>query len=146
MIEIKEISAPEAYAIRKDVLRENIPLTEKMEGDFDEETLHLGLFENGELGCVATFMPHESFHFKGFQYRLRGMGTHRDHQHKGFGKAVLTSAEAILTKKGVDVLWCNARVIALNFYKKSGWSIVGEEFDVHLVGPHYVMFKKLKDA
>ena len=40
MIQVKEITAPEAYTIRKDVLRDNIPLTEKMDGDFDESTIN----------------------------------------------------------------------------------------------------------
>lgn len=145
MIEIKEITAPEAYEIRKDVLRENIPLTEKMDGDFDASTIHLGAFIENELACVATFMQHDSHHFSGFQYRLRGMGTHRDFQKRGLGKAILAEIMKVLQKKEVDVLWCNARVIALNFYKNCGFSVVGDQFDVHLVGPHYVMFKNVKN-
>jgi len=144
MIEIKNISAPEAYEIRKDILRENIPLTEKMDGDFDEDTIHLGVFINKELGCVATFMQHNSNHFNGSQYRLRGMATHSEHQHKGLGKKILEEAEKILSEKGVGILWCNARVFALKFYKNCGYKTIGEEFDVHLVGPHYVMYKELQ--
>ena len=144
MIEIKKISAPETYEIRKDILRENISLTEKMDGDFDEETIHLGVFINKELGCVASFMQHNSNHFKGSQYRLRGMATHREHQHKGLGKKILDEAERVLLDKGVEVLWCNARVFALNFYKNCDYKVIGKEFDVHLVGPHYVMYKELQ--
>ena len=143
MIRITEIAAPQAYEIRKDVLRDGIPLTEKMDGDFDESTIHLGVFVDGVLTCVATFMQHDSPHFSGFQYRLRGMATHKNYQQQGLGKMILEKAEQLLSQKRVDVLWCNARVIALNFYKKSGYQIIGEEFDVHLIGPHYVMFKKL---
>lgn len=145
MIEIKEITAPEAYEIRKDVLRENIPLTEKMEGDFDDTTIHLGAFVNNELGCVATFMNHSSPYFEGLQYRLRGMGTHRGFQKQGLGKAILSEIVKILKQKGVAVLWCNARVIALKFYENCGFDSIGEEFEVHLVGPHYVMYKMLND-
>ena len=144
MIEIKKISVFETYGIRKDILRENILLTEKMDGDFDKDTIHLGAFINNELGCVATFMQHKSDHFKGSQYRLRGMATDREHQHKGLGKMILEEAERILLDKGVDILWCNARVFALKFYKNCAYKIIGEEFDVHLVGPHYVMYKELQ--
>ncbi len=145
MIRIKEITAPQAYEIRKDILRDGIPLTEKMDGDFDKSTLHLGVFVDDVLACVATFMQHDSFHFSGAQYRLRGMATHRAYQHQGLGKIILEWAEQLLVKKKVDILWCNARVFALDFYKKSGYQIIGEEFDVNLIGPHFVMFKKLKN-
>ena len=146
MITIKEISAPETYTIRKAVLRENIPLTEKMEGDFDSSTIHLGVYVNNELQCVATFMPHESSHFTGKQYRLRGMATSKDAQGLGLGRKVLEAAATKLRTMDIDVLWCNARVVALDFYKKCGYHIIGDEFDVHLVGPHYVMYKMLQDV
>lgn len=145
MIRIDEITAPQAYEIREDVLRDGIPLTEKMDGDFDESTFHLGVSVDGVLACVASFMKHDSPHFSGFQYRLRGMATHKNFQHRGLGKRILAKAEQLLSQKNVDVLWCNARVVALDFYKNNGYQIVGAEFDVHLIGPHYVMFKKLKN-
>jgi predicted GNAT family N-acyltransferase len=144
MIRIKNISAIETYEIRKDVLRENSSLTEKMDGDFDIGTIHLGAFINSELGCVATFMQHQSNYFKGSQYRLRGMATHREQQHQGLGKKMLSEAERILLDQNVNILWCNARVFALEFYKSCGYKVIGEEFEVHLVGPHYVMYKELQ--
>ena len=145
MIHVKEITAPQTYEIRKDVLRDGIPLTEKMDGDFDKSAIHLGVFVDDVLACVATFVQHDSPHFSGFQYRLRGMATHKEYQYKGLGKAVLERAEQLLSQKSVDVLWCNARVFALDFYKKSGYQVIGEEFDVRLIGPHFVMFKKIKN-
>jgi len=145
MIRIEEITAPQAYEIRKDVLRDGIPLTEKMDGDFDESAIHLGVFVVDVLACVVTFVQHDSPHFLGFQYRLRGMATHKEYQQKGLGKAILEKAEQLLSQKNVDVLWCNARVFALEFYKKSGYQIIGDKFDVSLIGPHFVMFKNLKN-
>ena len=144
MIEIKKISASETYEIRKNILRENSSLTEKMDGDFDIYTIHLGVYINGKLGCVATFMQHNSDYFEGSQYRLRGMATQREYQHQGLGKKVLAEAERILLNKGVKILWCNARVFTLKFYKNCGYKTIGEEFEVHLVGPHYVMYKELQ--
>ena len=146
MTDIRKITPQEAYAIRKDVLRENIPLTEKMVGDFDVSTFHLGVFVKNELACVATFMQHSSEHFSGSQYRLRGMATSKKYQGKGLGKEILEKASDLLQEKDVSILWCNARVIAIPFYKKCGFEIIGNEFDVHLVGPHFVMYKTLKDA
>lgn len=144
MIEIREISTQNTYEIRKEVLREDIPLTEKMDGDFDPNTFHLGAFLNDELACVATFMQHNNKHFEGSQYRLRGMATHKNYQHKGLGKEILKEASRMLLNKNVDILWCNARIFALKFYKNCGYKTIGNEFDVNLVGPHFVMYKELK--
>ncbi|MEI6865892.1 GNAT family N-acetyltransferase [Flavicella sp.] len=144
MIEIRKISVCETYEIRKDVLRENIQLTEKMDGDFDKDTIHLGAFINKELGCVASFMQHDSDLFTGSQYRLRGMATHKKHQYKGLGKTILMEAEKFLLTKHVGLLWCNARVFSLKFYEKSGYKRIGKEFDVEFVGLHFVMYKELK--
>lgn len=142
MITVKEISAEKTYPIRKEILRKNIPLTEKNDQDLDETTFHLGVFMDDKLVGVSTFMKDDSSYFSGFQYRLRGMATLEEYQGKGIGKAMLEKSYELLQEKGVDVLWCNARIIALNFYKKLGFEVVGPEFDIHLIGPHYVMFKK----
>ncbi|MFD1316416.1 GNAT family N-acetyltransferase [Namhaeicola litoreus] len=142
-VEIKLIAAPETYALRKQELRKNMTLSEKIPGDFEESTLHLGLYENNKLACIATFMPAENDLFKENQYRLRGMATDEKHQKKGYGKAVLLKAEEILKEKGIDLIWCNARVVALDFYKKLGYEIIGGEFDIPQIGGHYVMFKNI---
>jgi len=140
---IKEISAPQAYEIRKNMLRKNIPLTEKIKGDFDESTIHLGVFTEDVLVSVATFLQNDNESFKGLQYRLAGMATKEGYQKKGYGKKLLVTAENILKDRDVSILWCNARVIALNFYKKLGIITLGEEFELPLIGSHFAMYKEL---
>ena len=144
MIEIRKVSVQETYEIRKGILRENIPLTEKMDGVFDSDTIHLGVFKDKELTCIATFMQHDNDHFKGSQYRLRGMATHKDFQHQGLGKKIIEEAERILLEMDVEVLWCNARVLAVQFYEKCGFKVEGSDFDIRLIGQHFVMYKKLE--
>jgi len=48
----------------------------------------------------------------------------------------------IKEKKG-DLLWCNARLVAIEFYKKVGLKTIGNQFNISDIGPHYVMYKKL---
>ena len=146
MIEIKFISAEETYRIRKKILRKNIPLTEKTEGDFDKNTFHLGAFIDDKLVSVATFMQNDSQYFNGLQYRLRGMATLESFQGKGFGKKLIFKALEVLKERKATILWCNARVVALNFYKKLGFKTIGTEFDIPFIGPHYVMYKNLIDV
>jgi len=146
MIEIKFIFTEETYKIRKEILRRGIPLTEKNDDDFDETTFHLGAFIDGRLVSVATFMQNDHHYFDGFQYRLRGMATLDEYQGKGLGKGLILKAEEVLKEKNVDVLWCNARVVAIDFYKKAGFKIKGSKFDIEFIGDHYEMYKMLKDV
>ena len=44
---------------------------------------------------------------------------------------------------GVDVLWCNARMVAIRFYKSLGFKIIGDIFNIEGIGPHYYMYKEI---
>jgi len=143
MIHIKEILAKETFPIRLEVLRKNIPLPHEFNGDFDEDTIHLGAFKNDKLIAVSSFMKASNPNFEGSQYQLRGMATLTEYQGFGVGKLMLQQAIVILGKKNIAVLWCNARIAALTFYQKQGFKTFGEKFEISYVGEHYVMFKNL---
>ncbi len=143
MIEIKRIKAEETYDIRKEVLRKNIDLPHTFVGDMDKDTFHLGLFIDQKIVGVVSFMKSTNKVIKGEQYQLRGMATLNDFQGKGYGKELTLHGIDILKKKQIDDLWCNARVSALDFYKKMGFQIIGKEFEVPKIGGHFVMFLKL---
>ena len=144
MVEIKKIKADEAFPIRKEVLRKNIPLPYKFEGDLNDATFHLGAFCNNKLIAVSTFMQVENKNFTGKQYQLRGMATLANYQGIGVGKLMMLKAFEILAKLNSDILWCNARIVAVPFYEKLGLIKFGKEFTIDFVGKHFVMYKKLK--
>ena len=144
MIHIKEITAEETFPIRLEVLRKNIPLPHEFNGDFDSETFHLGAFKKEELIAVSSYMKASNKNFEGSQYQLRGMATLTEYQGFGAGKLMLEKAVQILKEKNSNVLWCNARIAAVEFYKKQGFRTIGEKFEILPVGEHYVMFKELK--
>ncbi len=143
MFQVREISASQAYDIRKDVLRRNIALTEKIKGDFDDTTIHLGVFINNVLVSVATFLQNDYELFNGLQYRLAGMATRDDFQKQGLGRQLILKSEKILKDKKATIVWCNARVVALDFYRKLGFVTKGDEFDIPQIGRHYIMYKEL---
>ena len=143
MIEIKRISPQETYPLRREVLRKGTTLSHEMAGDLDADTLHLGLFAEGELVSVASFMQARHQCLQGSQYQLRGMATAPGQQGRGYGRRLVLEAEKRLKQMAVDLLWCNARVVALEFYTKLGYEKMGEQFDVPQIGPHYVMFRRL---
>ncbi len=144
MIEIKKITAEETYPIRLEVLRQNIPLPYEFNGDFDENTFHLGAFKDGKLVAVSSYMKERNANFKGTQYQLRGMATLIEYQGLGLGKLMLQEAFSILKELKTNCLWCNARIKAVNFYEKLGLQTYGEKFEIKYVGDHYVMFKYLE--
>lgn len=141
MIEIKRIKAKETYGIRLNVLRKNIDLPYTFTGDLEKETFHLGLFLDQQLIGVVSFMKSAYKDLTGKQYQLRGMAILPEFQGKGYGKKLILSGIEILKTKGIDIVWCNARVAALNFYQKNGFQTLGKEFDIPKIGGHYVMFK-----
>jgi predicted GNAT family N-acyltransferase len=143
MIEIKKIEASETFAIRLEVLRKNIPLPFEFNGDFDKDTFHLGAFKDEKLIAVSSFMKASNSNFDGKQFQLRGMATLEEYQGVGAGKLMMQKAFEILKELNTACLWCNARVIAVPFYKKLGLEIFADKFEIKYVGDHFVMFKYL---
>lgn len=143
-MEVKQIHPGETYAIRKEILRKNIPLPIEFKGDLDADTFHIGVFDSGKLVAVSSFMKSSFKHFSGIQYQLRGMATLDAFRGKGAGSLMLKKAQEILNDRSADYLWCNARVVALGFYRKMGMSTFGDLFTLTYIGDHYVMFKKLE--
>ena len=143
MIQIKEISAKETFPIRLEVLRKNIPLPYEFNGDFETDTIHLGAFKDEKLIAVSSYMKAGYKDFEGNQFQLRGMATLTEFQGFGAGKLMLQKAVQIIKEKNCNLLWCNARIAAVDFYKKQGFQTFGEKFEISLVGEHYVMFKKI---
>ena len=71
------------------------------------------------------------------------MAVLNEFQGQGFGNIILKHGETLLKKANTKVIWCNARKIAVNFYKKNGYQIVGNPFNIKGIGIHYIMFKIL---
>lgn len=141
---IKHITAEETYSIRLEVLRKGVDLPYKFDGDSDKNTFHLGAFKQEKLVGVATFMKRKSTLIQNdTQYQLRGMATLTEVRGLGFGNLLLAEADSILKEKKIAILWCNAREIALKFYQKNGFEIIGKPFDIPQIGKHFVMYKRL---
>ena len=140
MIKIKNISAQETYEIRLSVLRNNIDLPYKFEGDEEGSTFHLGAFYEKKLVGIATFMKSNLEAFDVEQYQLRGMATLPEVRGMGAGKKLIIKAIEILQERKIAVLWCNARKEAVGFYENLDFKITGEEFKVPKVGAHFKMY------
>jgi predicted GNAT family N-acyltransferase len=143
---IKFITADDVLPIRNEVLREGkLTLDEcRWENDDAKDTFHLGYFKDDELACIASFHPVPYNGFEGKAYQLRGMATLNKYQGKGFGNMLVNFAITYLRGQKVNYLWCNARKKAVPFYSGVGFEIISAEFELHGVGPHYVMYVKIQ--
>ena len=77
------------------------------------------------------------------QYRLRAMATHPDVRGAGAGRAVVDAALEQVRKAGAELLWCDARKVALGFYDRLGFERIDEWYHVPNVGPHQLMFYRI---
>ena len=62
---------------------------------------------------------------------------------QGFGEAIVESGLSHLRELGVEVVWCDARVAALNFYRRLQFEELEEEYDIPIIGLHRFMWKVL---
>lgn len=142
---IKEIPALETFSVRQPVLRPGKPIEScHFEGDNLESTKHFGLFDNEKLAGIASLFEHSTpFLEEKLQFQLRGMAVLPEFQKKGLGEALVKHAENDVMQRGGKTIWFNAREIAVAFYKKLGYEIIGDPFNIADIGKHYVMYKKL---
>lgn len=143
-VTIKEISSAETYAVRQPILRKGRQIEDCIfSHDDDDSTFHLGLFLENELIGVVTFIKKEKKEFSGNQYQLRGMAVLKEYQNNGYGKLMLNKGQEIIKARKGHVIWCNAREIAVSFYKRNGFKIIGKPFVIPKIGLHFVMYKTL---
>lgn len=142
---VKEISAEETYPVRHPILRAGKPLnTCAFNGDDLETTVHLGIFNKNTVIGVASIMKTSNDLFtETLQYQLRGMAVLQEFQGKKLGKMLLEHGEDLLQERNIELIWCNARIIAVNFYKRNGYKITGDPFEIDEIGTHYKMYKTL---
>ncbi|MBI2281935.1 MAG: GNAT family N-acetyltransferase [Bacteroidetes bacterium] len=146
MLEVGIISAKETYPLRLKVLWQHKNSLNECGIDVDDlsGTFHVGAFKNGELVSIGTFLIQKNEKFKEkIQYRLRAMATSPVVRGENFGKKVIDFALVELKKRKVELLWCDAREVALGFYEKIGFKTLGDFYDVPIIGRHKLMYKKI---
>lgn len=146
LVQVKEITTSETIPLRHQVLRQGKSIeTCNFEGDNLASTFHLGLFYYGDLIGIATYVKNSNNYIEAKnQYQLRGMAISQQFQGKKLGNVLLERGMLLLKQKNSDVLWCNARENATNFYSKFGFIKYGKPFDIPYIGTHYLMQKNIK--
>ncbi len=136
---VRTADVEEIITLRARVLRPGLATdVARFAEDRDEGTIHLGLFEGERaLSCLTLL---ESTYEGERAWRLRGMATDDGMRGAGLGARLLAwVAEHMQRADTPDVVWCDARLVAVPFYARAGWAIVSDEYDVPNIGPHHKM-------
>ena len=145
MYSIKQIPSKDTFAVRLPVLRPGKPVESCIfEGDDLPSTVHFGVFDDQNLaGIVSVFEVTTPLLTQQGQFQLRGMAVLDPYQKKGLGEKLVKAAEEYITTQGGEVIWFNAREIAVGFYNKMGYEIIGDPFTIGDIGIHYVMYREV---
>lgn len=111
------------------------------------DAFHLGAFDEQErlVGVCSLFEMTTAKLNESQQIRLRAMATAPSVRDMGAGAAIVQEALRLAGGMGYDVLWCDARKVALGFYAKLGFERIDEWYEVPLIGLHQLMYYRLTD-
>jgi GNAT superfamily N-acetyltransferase len=129
-VAVRPIAAADTHPLRLSVLRDNSRTAVLVfDGDDEASTFHLGAFRGDELVGIATFVhrPCSNTPDAKRAVQLRGMAVSPTLQSGGIGGVLLRAAIEQLRDDGVDVLWANARDVALGFYRGRLGMNVGDD-------------------
>jgi GNAT superfamily N-acetyltransferase len=129
----------EILPLRHRELRPGLPLEAAVfDGDTDASTRHFGAFVDGAAVACASLMA-RPWHGEP-AWQLRGMATRADVVRHGLGSALLRFVEGAAGDP--PLLWCNARLGAVPFYERQGWTVASARFEIAGVGPHHAMVRR----
>lgn len=145
-MQIVPVALQETYDLRRRVLRnhlEGAPAgapTDELPG-----TLHLGASLDGRLvGVVTLFVEPAPGRGDVAAMRFRFMAVDPAFQGRGVGRALMAGVIGRARAAGARILWANGRDTALDFYRRLGFSVVGESFCDSTSGlPHHLVLLAL---
>lgn len=143
LVSIRVAAPAEVVELRHAVLRTGYSRESAIfPGDEDADSLHVAATDGAGriVGCATI---HTSSWDDAPAWRLRGMATAPEFRGVGIGTRMLQLIERHVYERNVRTLWCNARLPAVGFYERNGWTVMSEVFDIPTAGPHVKMLKKL---
>src|SRR3990170_5580295 len=118
---IREVPIEDVWHMRQKVMYpdETIDFV-KLEND--EQGLHLGLYIANTLASVISVFEN------GDEIQFRKFATQTAMQGKGYGTTLLQHVMDWAASTGKKSIWCNARLMATEMYRKFGMQTVGESW------------------
>lgn len=138
IISIHDGAYSQVFALRDEVLRKPLGLSLKDE-DLSDDAKDIILIAEEDTIVVGCVMLHP---ISNEIIKLRQMAVYNEHQGKGIGKQLVTIAEEVARNNGYTTIVLHARVHAVGFYEKMGYTITSTVFTE--VGiPHQIMKKNI---
>jgi GNAT superfamily N-acetyltransferase len=120
-ISIEQIRPELTWRQRQQVLYPQQQLHE-MEMDEDAEGYHFGAFKDNRLVAIVSLFK------RGDDFQFRKFAVSPIVQSMGIGSELLKYITTFAVNEGGTRLWCNARLTAIPFYLKNGFTQTGEFF------------------
>lgn len=144
---VRNIAARETHDLRRRVLRDGDAVAAlDWPGDHAARTVHLGAFtkqqgastSDSRLVGVSTWLVEPDPRAPDVSaVQLRGMATAPDMTSRGIATMLLDAGQDHARSIGAERVWANARVTALGFYERAGFTVHGEVFLTPSTGlPH----------
>ncbi|GAA2714856.1 MULTISPECIES: GNAT family N-acetyltransferase [Streptomyces] len=139
------VPVTEIFDLRHAVLRPGLPPESAVFAEDDlPDVFHVAAYdEGGAVVACATFFPEPLADCDAPAHRIRGMASAATVRGRGYGAAVLEAGLAEAAARGARVVWCNGRTVARGFYERHGFKVIGEEFEVEGIGPHFVCAREI---
>lgn len=146
-VEVRRVAAEVTFELRQRVLRPHQTVADMaLPGDDDADTGHFAaLTPTGQVVGTASVRrePPPWDVDASPAWRLRGMATEEEWRGRGVGAGVLAAVVHHIAAHGGGLLWCNARTPAVRFYRRAGFTTIGEPWEDPLIGPHVAMQRQV---
>ena len=138
---IRPIDAADARPLRHAILRPTQPFDATVYPlDDQPESGHFGAFwEDRLVGVASVYHEAQLGELDPRAWRLRGMATYAGQRGQGIGGALMEACLDHVRAHGGMTLWFNARTTAASFYRRFGFVVKGDVFDIEGIGAHVVM-------
>lgn len=144
-IRVELVDPAHTTELRRAVLRPHWDVGTPMHGDDLPAALHVAALD-GETVVGACVLQHAAYPHRDEPdaWQLRGMATAEDRRGSGIGALVIAGAVAAVAERGGRLLWCKARVVAVTFYERNGFTVDTDTYVEPQTGlPHRDMFRRL---
>lgn len=142
---VRAVSTNEILALRMAVLRDGTPSRDpRYAQDDDPDALHLAIHDGDEVVATSTWLdrpwPHDE---STFAVQLRGMAVAKHLQSRGVGGRLLRAGIERARERKARYVWARARDGALDFYRRHGFAVVGDQFidEATGLGHHLVVLE-----
>lgn len=145
-VRIERVAAPTTFPLRQAVLRPHQAVEAMaLPGDDDEDAAHLaGLDGSGRVVATASVRREAPpFGEPGPAWRLRGMAVAEGWRGRGLGGRLVAAVVDHVAAQGGGLLWCQARLPAVAFYERAGFTPQGDPAEIPGIGPHVPMARRV---